>query len=147
MNPAPRIRLSPVANQIFSTPPTILVVDDQHALCEIAGILLRRCGYRVLTANSGEQAKDVARRNPRIDLLLTDVEMPDMLGDELAKWFHANAPGMPVVFMSGNRMQHQRLRPCRFVDKPFVHLDILLNTIREALSDCPLAPSNLSKAA
>jgi len=113
---------------------TVLVVDDQPALCLVAAMLLRRCGYRVLTATSGDEAKRLARENAGIDLLLTDVEMPGMLGDELAAWFHVTRPGAQVVFMSGNPMQHRRLEPCHFVEKPFIHLDTLVEKIREVLN-------------
>jgi len=112
---------------------TILVVDDHPDLRLVATLLLQRCGYRVLTANNAEHARKIARENPHIDVLLTDIEMPDMLGDQLAKWFHVNRPGTAVVFMSGNSMHLHRLKPCYFVEKPFIHLDTLVNTIREAL--------------
>jgi CheY-like chemotaxis protein len=110
---------------------TILVVDDHPELCNVASMLLSQCGYRVLTATSGEQAKAMARENPGIDLLLTDVEMPGMHGDELAAWFHVIRPRTQVVFMSGNPMQLRRLGPSHFVLKPFIFLDTLVAKIRE----------------
>jgi CheY-like chemotaxis protein len=112
---------------------TILVVDDQPALCEVAEMLLTHCGYRTLIAYDAKQARDVARQHPEIDLLLTDIEMPGMLGDELAEWFRAANPHAAVVFMSGNPMQRRRLQEFPFIEKPFVHLDALMATIREAL--------------
>ncbi|MDR3402335.1 MAG: response regulator [Chthoniobacter sp.] len=112
---------------------TILVVDDQPALCEVAVILLEHCGYRVLTAHDATEAKAIVRQNSDIDLLLTDIEMPGMLGDELAEWFRAQRPQGAVIFMSGNPMQRRRLEEYPFIEKPFVHLDILVNTIRETL--------------
>jgi two-component system cell cycle sensor histidine kinase/response regulator CckA len=112
---------------------TILVVDDHPELCHIAALLLGRVGYRVLTADSGEQAREIARHGADVDLLLTDVEMPGMSGDELAAWFRGVRPNMPIVFMSGNPAQFERLKPRFFVEKPFIHLDLLVGTIREAL--------------
>jgi len=114
-------------------PETILVIDDHAELCEIAALFLGRCGYLVIMANNGEQAKKIAHENTNIDLLLTDVEMPGMTGNELAQWFRAARPHAAVVFMSGNKMPRERLEPCHFVEKPFIRLDTLLNTIREAL--------------
>lgn len=113
---------------------TILVVDDQPALCEVADILLTRCGYRVITANDALQAKKLARQNPRIDLLLTDVEMPGMLGDELAEWFRVSSPQTAIVFMSGSSMQRLRLKEYPCIEKPFVHLDALVQIIRDVLA-------------
>lgn len=112
---------------------TILVVDDQPALCQVAEILLRRCGYRVLTACDALQAKDVLRRVPDVDLLLTDIEMPGMSGDALAEWLRNVNGQCAVIFMSGNPMHRRRLEGYPFIEKPFVHLDVLLKTIREAL--------------
>jgi CheY-like chemotaxis protein len=120
--------------QAFTAPETILVVDDYAALCNVAALLLGRCGYRVLTATSGEQAKQVAREHD-IDLLLTDVEMPGMQGDELAAWFRATRPRTQVVFMSGNPAQLRGLQPCHFVEKPFIHLDALVKEVREVLNN------------
>ncbi|MEI9892543.1 MAG: response regulator [Chthoniobacter sp.] len=129
------------------TQETILVVDDQPALCEVAEILLGHCGYRVLTAQDAAQAKEMVRRTPHIDLLLTDIEMPGMLGDELAAWFCSQRPHAAVVFMSGNPMQHRRLEGYPFIEKPFVHLDVLVTTIRETLRRNRAAHQAVSVAA
>lgn len=113
----------------------ILVVDDQPELCEVLCLLLHRSGYRVLTANGGERAKQIASENTDIDLLLTDVEMPFMSGDELALWFRVNWPKTAIVFMSGNPLQRRRLEPCYFVEKPFNDLNTFLMTIRNAITE------------
>lgn len=126
---------------------TILVVDDYPELCNIASLFLRRCGYRVLVASSGEQAKQIARENEDIDLLLTDVEMPGMLGDELADWFHVTRPDTAIVFMSGNPMQQRRLEPCHFVEKPFIRLNALLKTIHAAIEEKYATPQTAAAAA
>lgn len=114
---------------------TILVVDDQPTLCEVAEILLRRCGYRVLTAYDATQAKERLRENPDVDLLLTDIEMPGMMGDELAEWLRSANGRTAVVFMTGNPMHRRRLEGYPFIEKPFVRLDVLLKTIRTALDE------------
>jgi CheY-like chemotaxis protein len=132
---------------IPATAETILVVDDLPELRLVASLLLQRCGYRVLTANSGEHAKKIARENPNIDLLLTDVEMPGMLGDQLAEWFRVTRPHTAVVFMSGNPMQQRRLDRSYFVEKPFIRLDALVATIREALRDSRSTHHSTSAAA
>jgi CheY-like chemotaxis protein len=119
--------------QSLPTKETILVVDDQPALCEVAKILLSRCGYCVLTAYEASQAKEIVRHNPNIDLLLTEIEIPGMLGDELAEWVRANRPHAAVVFMSGHPVQQRRLAGYPFIEKPFVHLDTLVATVREAI--------------
>jgi DNA-binding NtrC family response regulator len=112
---------------------TILVVDEYPALCNVAALFLGRCGYRVMTASNGEQAKQIANEHD-IDLLLTDVEMPAVRGEELAAWFRATRPETQVVLMSGKTMQFHHLMPCHFVERPFVFLDNLVATIREVLN-------------
>ncbi|MBB2942248.1 hypothetical protein FB565_001961 [Actinoplanes lutulentus] len=81
---------------------TILVVEDEVALRAVTERILTRNGYRVLTAASGPEAMKIVE-DPAVeaDLLLTDVIMPHMHGQELAEQIRRIRPGMPVVFMSG----------------------------------------------
>ena len=122
------------AAQPPSAPETVLVVDDQPALCEVAEMFLSRCGYHVLTAHNEREAMEIAREDAQhIDLLLTDVEVPGIHGDELAEWFHLTSPDTAVVFMSGDPVEPRRLGAHPFIEKPFVHLDALESTIRGTL--------------
>ncbi len=81
---------------------TILLVEDREDVRGLTVELLRRLGYRVLAAGSGEEALSLAgaHRGP-IDLLLTDVVMPHLGGRELARRLLAARPAMRVLFMSG----------------------------------------------
>ena len=96
-------------------------------------MFLSRCGYHVLTAHNEREAMDIARRDAHIDLVLTDVEVPGIHGDELAEWFHATSPDTAVVFMAGDPVEPERLGEHPFIEKPFVHLDALESTIRGTL--------------
>jgi len=78
---------------------TILVADDCAPVGELIELLLCRVGYRVLRATSGADALRLARKT-RIDLLLSNLDMPKMRGDELAVRFAAIHPAAPVVFLS-----------------------------------------------
>jgi PAS domain S-box-containing protein len=81
---------------------TILVVDDEAPLRDLAARILARDDHTVLVAPDGPAALELARTYPEpIDLLLTDVVMPGMLGKELAERFVAARPGVPVLYMSG----------------------------------------------
>jgi PAS domain S-box-containing protein len=81
---------------------TILMVEDEDALRQITGRILTRAGYEVLPANCGAQAIHLAQTHPTpIDLLLTDVIMPEMMGNEVAARIHAIRPDIPVLYMSG----------------------------------------------
>jgi nitrogen-specific signal transduction histidine kinase len=81
---------------------TVLVVDDEDALCEVTRRILARNGYSVLTAASGREAIALLESHSgTIDLLLTDVIMGHMLGTEVADRARELRPDLPVLFISG----------------------------------------------
>src|SRR5665213_1752491 len=81
---------------------TVLVVEDEDALREVARRILSRNGYVVLTSANGPEAIALVERHTGvIDLLLTDVIMPQMLGKEVAARIQEFRPGLPVLYMSG----------------------------------------------
>jgi len=100
---------------------TVLVVDDHPGISEAIALHLTRLGYRTLIAADGQEARDVISTHgvAKIDLLVTDVEMPRMRGDELAEWFLRENPQARVLMMSTN---HNCVKPCSrvaFPQKPF----------------------------
>ncbi len=111
---------------------TILVVDDSEAVCELIEILLCRVGYRVLTATNGNDALEIAGATPEIHLLLSNVEMPGMRGDEVAEEFGTIHPSAPIVFLSSFERSVRTTGPSGFLVKPFT-LAELRDTIRHAL--------------
>jgi two-component system, cell cycle sensor histidine kinase and response regulator CckA len=81
---------------------TLLVVEDEPLVLELAARALSSRGYRVLTASDGEEALRVASEFPEpIDMLVTDVIMPKMNGSEMAQRLLEQRPNTPVLFMSG----------------------------------------------
>ena len=81
---------------------TILVVEDEDAMREVTDRILTRNGYQVITAINGVDAVQAAARHPSaIDVLLTDIVMPQMLGKEAAERIRARYPAIKVLFMSG----------------------------------------------
>ena len=81
---------------------TILLVEDEDAVRKIARIALESKGYRVLEASGGRRAIEIATEYPdNINLLLTDVVMPEMNGPKLAAELRALRPTIRVLFMSG----------------------------------------------
>lgn len=100
---------------------------------------LRPRGYRVLTASNGREAQALAQKHAKIDLLLTDIEMPEMRGDELAGWFRAAHGGTQILFMSSQRTAREALGPAHFLQKPF-RAEALLSKVHEIL-DQPSAIS------
>ncbi len=80
---------------------TLLVVDDDTDVLATTTMLLRRRGYAVLDAGNAQDALVLLKERPAIDLLLTDMVMPDVNGPELARRARTLRPGLPVVFFSG----------------------------------------------
>jgi CheY-like chemotaxis protein len=118
---------------------TILLVEDEDSLRELISGLLRRHGYRVLSASTGTQALEIARNfNDRVDLLLTDLVLPGMSGVLLAKTLSANLPELRILYMSGysefQSYDHGGLPPeKRLLQKPFT-TETLLREVSEVLS-------------
>jgi PAS domain S-box-containing protein len=82
---------------------TVLIVEDQETVRELAARVLRQQGYSTLEAGSGAEALELLQKadTPAIDLLLTDVILPGINGRELADRVQADMPGIRVLFMSG----------------------------------------------
>ncbi|MEX0781781.1 MAG: ATP-binding protein [Dehalococcoidia bacterium] len=81
---------------------TVLLLEDEEPLLEVAARILERGGYTVLKATNGEEALQVeTAHSGRIDLLISDVVMPGMLGQEAARRLHASRPELKVLFTSG----------------------------------------------
>lgn len=101
----------------MSVPPataTILVVDDEISLRHILARQLRSQGYTVLEAGYGLEALEVARSSPDpVDLVLSDIVMPGMIGTELAQRLLAEHPGIQVVLMSAHIVE-ELARPDRW---------------------------------
>jgi CheY-like chemotaxis protein len=112
---------------------TILVVENHACLRKVARVILERCGYRVLTAANGHVAKRVLREESGINLILTDFEFQDMSGQELARWCQARRPDVQIVFMSDTPGRSCE-RGSWAVEMPFIHIDILIKTVRDALN-------------
>jgi PAS domain S-box-containing protein len=103
----------------------VLIVDDQPEVLDMAAEMFRTLGFDVISANSAEDALDVLRRTPGIQLLFTDVVMPGMSGLELAQRAREIAPGTRVLLASGYTTPVGSLEGFEFLPKPYRVADIL----------------------
>ena len=101
-------QLSPRSKPLHPSPEiprgsaTILLVEDEKGVREVVSAMLRNLGYQVLEAATGIEALEIFDSSPAtINLLLTDVVLPGMRGDEVARRLNELQPDLPVLFMSG----------------------------------------------
>lgn len=118
---------------------TILVVDDDEAVLNVACKVLQRGGYQVVRATGGAEALDVADRHAgRFDLLLTDLVMPGMSGRELAEEVVSRYPGIQILYMSAYTddevvLDGLKTSEVSFIPKPFT-VDGLRDKVRRVIA-------------
>jgi len=117
---------------------TILLVDDEEAVLTVSENMLSNLGYQVVTAYNGRKAVEIYKiRNQAIDLVILDMIMPEMSGEETFDCLKALNPNIKVILCSGYSMNSQASRiierGCRFfLQKPF-SIYTLSQKVREAL--------------
>jgi len=117
---------------------TVLLVEDEDSIRNLCGQVLRAQGYRVLDARNGEEALVCADAHAgHIDILVTDVVMPQMSGRALADRVHATRPAIKVLYISGytdDAVVRHGVSEAQvaFLSKPFTP-DVLLERVREVL--------------
>ncbi len=108
---------------------TLLVVEDEESLLKMIHLMLERLQYKVITANSPSAAIDIMKAKGKdIDVLLTDLVMPQMNGVELYQTIKQIKPDIHCIFMSGytDIMLHEHIinKDTNFLQKPFSMLDL-----------------------
>jgi two-component system cell cycle sensor histidine kinase/response regulator CckA len=119
---------------------TVLLVEDEDMVRAVAERALTRQGYKVLTANDGEQGLEVLGGPEKIDLLISDVVMPNMDGPAMVAHARRAYPNLPVLFMSGYAEEQLRksidIANVVFLPKPF-SVNQLAEAARDALAMRP----------
>ena len=127
-----------VGNDLLIGSETILVVEDSKTLLKITQKMLEKYGYRILTAQNGREALEVfSGHDGPIHLILTDVVMPKMGGQDLVEKIQSEKPEVKFIYMSGytdraisdNGLLHKGVE---FIEKPFVPKNLALK-VREVL--------------
>ncbi|HEX3777051.1 MAG TPA: response regulator [Polyangiaceae bacterium] len=124
-----------IAPQILGT---VLLVEDEDAVRQVAARVLRAKGHSVLEASRPSDARELCKQAEHIDLLLTDVVMPELSGTELARELRRQQPGMRVLYMSGYpdaaAARSGAIEPgSPYLEKPFSP-SLLLQKVQAALS-------------
>lgn len=110
---------------------TILMVDDEDLLLTMGQTILSAFGYQVLTANSGAKALDlVASTLQPIDLVITDLVMPQMSGRELIEQLQLRLPGVPILCTTGFVRPGAAAEDESYLAKPFTSQDLLRSVKR-----------------
>lgn len=114
------------APEAFSTAKQVLIAEDEPCIRALLKRLLNMWGYHTLVASNGKEAMEVAAQHTGdIDLLLSDVTMPEMGGQELAEKLTKKRPFIKVILMSGFSRMHVILRRgWEFIQKPFKPSDV-----------------------
>jgi len=115
---------------------TVLLVEDEEAVRELAGEFLRSSGYHVIVGKDGLDALEKTEQEAKaIDMLVTDVKMPRMRGTELAQRLKRAQPRIKIVYMSGyleHDSDEEFVADSAHLQKPFSR-ETLLKKLREAL--------------
>jgi two-component system, cell cycle sensor histidine kinase and response regulator CckA len=135
---AKKLTQNDVSLDLVSSGETILLVEDEASVRELALVMLKRLGYKAFPASNAEEAFRIQKEYPgRIDLLMTDVVMPGMNGRELSERLLPLQPEMKVLFTSGyteDVVVHHGIvdQSINFISKPY-SMQALARKIREVL--------------
>jgi CheY-like chemotaxis protein len=110
--------------------PIVLVVDDEAPIREMERRILQSGGYRAVEASSGPEAIRMLDEGMKLDLLIADLDMPELSGEDMVRRIHAVRPNLKVLYVTGNigRLLDARSLMWEgeaFLDKPFTSNGLL----------------------
>jgi len=112
----------------------ILVVDDEEAVLRFVDRVLRDAGYKTAMANSGAEAIEVTKNVGPLGALVTDVMMPGMTGDELARTLRQTEPTLKVLYLTGYSDRLFKEKTMLWADEAFLDKPCTVKGLREAVS-------------
>jgi signal transduction histidine kinase/CheY-like chemotaxis protein len=128
------VRDAPVADGDLTGTQTVLFVDDEDLLLTMGQTVLSSYGYTVLTANSGQKALELfTHATKKIDLVITDLVMPNMSGRELSEHILRASPETRIIWSSGYVRSSNAQEQERYLQKPFSAPD-LLRKVKQVLA-------------
>jgi CheY-like chemotaxis protein len=117
-----------------SSRPRVLIVDDEESIRLFVDRVLRDAGYDTKVAPDGERALEAARSFEPFGLLLTDMVMPGMNGDELARRLRLDYPDLKVLYLTGFADRLFSARPVLWANEAFLDKPVSVAGLREAVS-------------
>jgi signal transduction histidine kinase/PAS domain-containing protein len=128
------VRDAPMADSDLTGAQTILFVDDEDLLLTMGRMVLSSYGYTVLTANSGQKALELfTHSKKKIDVVITDLVMPNMSGRELSEHILRASPETRIIWSSGYVRSANAQEQERYLQKPFSAQD-LLRKVKQVLA-------------
>jgi len=128
------IRQSAVPMKARPHPFSVLVVDDEESVRRFVDRVLREAGYQTTTASDGPEAIEAAEKFGAFDALVTDVMMPQMTGDELARRLRQNEPGLKVLYLTGYSDRLFKEKATLWADEAFLEKPCSVKGLLEAVS-------------
>ena len=115
-------------------PMSVLVVDDEASVRKFVERVLGDAGYKIATASDGPEALEVAGKLERFDVLVTDVMMPQMTGDELARRVRAAYPGVKILYLTGFSDRLFKEKGTLWADEAFLDKPCSVKGLQQAVS-------------
>ena len=125
------------AMRLRSAPPrplSVLVVDDEELVRKFVERVLREAGYKTATASDGPEALTAAAGPEEFDILVTDVMMPQMTGDELARRIRVAAPDIKVLYLTGFSDRLFKEKVTLWADEAFLDKPCSVKGLLQAVS-------------
>lgn len=114
-------------------PCNVLIVDDEESVRLFVARVVQEAGYQTTTASDGPEAIEAAAKLESIDLLITDLMMPKMSGDELARRLRLNQPSLKVLHLTGFSDRLFKDRSTLWQDEAFLEKPCSVKGLMEAM--------------
>jgi two-component system cell cycle sensor histidine kinase/response regulator CckA len=115
-------------------PQSVLVVDDEELVRKFVARVLREAGYQTATASDGPEAIEMAATLETFDILVTDLMMPQMTGDELARRMRTATPGIKVLYLTGFSDRLFKEKVTLWADEAFLDKPCSVKGLLQAVS-------------
>jgi len=112
----------------------VLIVDDEDPVVKFVDRVLRDAGYKTATALNGPEAIEVAKKIGPLGALVTDVMMPGMTGDELARILRQTEPSLKVLYLTGYSDRLFKEKTVLWADEAFLDKPCTMKGLREAVA-------------